>query len=300
MSEEFNASLDGMWNRLDSWMDTLVSNLPNIGVALVTFIAFYYLSGLIQRLLRKPLRKVTDQESVRMLIGKVISACVIGFGFLLALGILNLDTALKSILAGAGVAGLAVGLALQGTLANTFSGVFLAVKDVLNVGDWVESNGYAGMVEKITLRNTFLKEADNNVVVLPNKLVLENPFKNYGLTTKIRVILKCGVGYEEDLERVKDIASRAIHDRFHKGTDEVVEFYYEEFGGSSINFMMRFWVDAVEKMTALQARSESILTVKKAFDKHEINIPFPIRTLEIKSDTKAFVQKLAVNEYTEN
>ena len=294
MDEQVNASWEGMWNRLDTWLDTLVTNLPNIVMAIVAFIVFYYISVMVQRLVHKPLRRVTDQESVRMLIAKVISLAIVALGFILALGILNLDTALKSVLAGAGVAGLAVGLALQGTLANTFSGVFLAVKDIMNVGDWIESNGYAGTVEKITLRNTLLKEADNNIVVLPNKLVLENPFKNYGLTTKIRVILKCGIGYDEDLERVRDVATNAIHSRFHEGTEEQVEFYYSEFGGSSINFMMRFWVDAVENMTALQARSESILTVKKAFDEHDINIPFPIRTIDIKSDSRQFVQELSL------
>ena len=201
MDEQINSSWEQMWERLDGWIDTLITNLPNIALAVVVFIAFYWLSVFARRLMKRPLGKVTKQESVRILIVRVSSMVIIGLGFLLALGILNLDTALKSILAGAGVAGLAVGLALQGTLSNTFSGMYLAVKDILNIGDWVESNGYMGVVEKITLRNTFIKEPDNNLVILPNKMVLENPFKNYGLTTQIRVILECGIEYGEKGEK---------------------------------------------------------------------------------------------------
>ena len=293
MDEQINSSWDSMWGRLESWLDTLVTNLPNIALALVVFIGFYWLSVLVRRVVKRPLGKVTSQESVKILILRVSSIVIVGLGFLLALGIMNLDTALKSILAGAGVAGLAVGLALQGTLSNTFSGMYLAVKDILNIGDWVESNGFAGTVEKITLRNTMIKEPDNNIVVLPNKMVLENPFKNYGLTTQIRVILKCGIEYSADLESVKEIAINAIHERFHQGTEQEVEFYYDEFGDSSINFQMRFWVDAVEKMTILDARSESIMTLKKAFDENDINIPFPIRTLDIKDEGKTFVRSVA-------
>lgn len=283
MENQISTSWSKVIERLDTWLDTLVLNLPNMIMAIVIFAAFYWLGIKMQSWLKRPVRKLSSQRSVQNLIIRSVSLLVAAVGFLLALGVLNLDTVLKSLLAGAGVAGLAVGLALQGTLSNTFSGILLAVKEVINIGDWIESNGFSGKVERIELRNTWLREADNNIVVIPNKDVLENPFKNYGLTDQIRVILKCGVGYEEDLESVKSVAIKAINHRFHDGRDEEVEFYYEEFGGSSINFMLRFWVEAKEKLTILEARSESIITLKKAFDQEGINIPFPIRTLEVKS-----------------
>lgn len=292
MEDQINASWDQVWQRLDSWVDGLVTNLPNIVMAIVIFVFFYWLGLKMQKWLRGPVRRVTHQESVQNLIVRFASLLVAAIGFLLALGILNLDTVLKSLLAGAGVAGLAIGLALQGTLSNTFSGILLAVKDVINIGDWIESNGYAGKVEKIALRNTWIREADNNIVVIPNKDVLESPFKNYGLTERIRVILECGVGYEEDLEHVKQVAIDAVRDSFHTDVEEEVEFYYREFGGSSINFMMRFWVKATDKMTILSAHSESIIVLKKAFDAADINIPFPIRTLDIKSDNVDIVKDL--------
>ncbi|MEZ5023006.1 MAG: mechanosensitive ion channel family protein [Chitinophagales bacterium] len=281
ITDQAVSSWNNMLDRLAGWFDAAVTNLPNFILAMVVFGLTYWLSRNLQYWINKPLKRVVKQPSVRELISNFLAIIVIGIGLFLALGILNLDTVLKSLLAGAGVAGLAIGLALQGTLSNTFSGIFLAVKDIMNVGDFVETNGYSGSVVEIGLRNTKVKETDNNIVVIPNRMVLENPFKNYGLTDRVRVTLKCGVGYESDLEEVKNIAIDSIARRFPPQSPENIEFHYLEFGGSSIDFQMRFWVDAKEKLSRLEAHSEAMMLLKKAFDNHDINIPFPIRTLQM-------------------
>ena len=288
-----------MFERLEGWLDTLITNLPNIVLGLLVFIIFIWISRRVQWIIRKPLRRFVDDASVKHLIVRITAVIIIALGLLLTLGILNLDTALKSMLAGAGVAGLAVGFALQGTLSNTVSGIVLSLKKVINIGDWIETNGFAGRVERITLRNTSILERDNNIVVIPNNMILDNPFKNYSLTDRIRTIVECGVGYEEDLERVREVALKAIEDRFPQEHHEEIEFFYQEFGSSSINFVVRFWVEARENLTILGAKSEAIITLKKAFDKNDINIPFPIRTLDMR-DKDAFKEVLDVSNENEN
>ncbi|MDX1350981.1 MAG: mechanosensitive ion channel family protein [Putridiphycobacter sp.] len=279
MTDGVKSSWDEMINRVTGWLDTLIVNLPNVFIAAIIFIVAYWLSKNMQVWTNKLLKKRITQASVRNLLANVISIAVVALGLVLALGVLNLDTVLKSILAGAGVLGLAVGLALQGTLSNSFSGVFLAVKDIINVGDWVETNGYSGQVVEINLRSTKIKEADNNIIVIPNKMVVHNPFKNFGLTQRIRTIVKCGVSYDSDLEEVKALAIKSIKDNYPTEEGENIEFHYLEFGDSSINFQIRFWVDATAKLTALEAKSEAIMVIKKSFDKAGIDIPYPIRTL---------------------
>lgn len=285
MEEQITDQAISSWNnlldKLAGWFDALVTNLPNFILALLVFGLTFWLARNLKHWFDKPLKRLIKQPSVRELVANFISIVVIAMGLFLALGIMNLDTVLKSLLAGAGVAGLAIGLALQGTLSNTFSGIFLAVKDIMSVGDFVETNGYSGTVMEIGLRNTKVKETDNNIVVIPNSTVLENPFKNYGLTDRVRVTLKCGVGYESDLEEVMKIAKDSIAKRFPPQSPENIEFHYLEFGGSSIDFQMRFWVDAKEKLSRLEAHSEAMMLLKKAFDNHGINIPFPIRTLQM-------------------
>ena len=273
------SSWDNMLNRISTWIDSAILNLPNLLVAIIIFIISFWLSKNLQSWSNKALKRVIKQASIRGLISNVLSILIISFGLFLALGVLNLNEVLQSLLAGAGVAGLAIGLALQGTLANTFSGIFLAIKDVLNVGDWVETNGYAGRVIEIDLRNTKIKEADNNIVVIPNKLVLDSPFKNYGLTNRIRTSIECGVAYESDLRAVKEIGVNTIKKLFPPAKSEKIEFHYLNFGGSSIDFQIRFWVDATANLTSVESKSEAIIALKEAFDEHQIDIPYPIRTI---------------------
>ncbi len=279
MIEESKSAWGKLLDKLSGWLDTLILNLPNFLIASLIFILSYWIAKNLHGFTNKYLKKFLKQPSIRGLVANVVSVLFVVLGLMLALTILNLDGTLKSLLAGAGVAGLAISLALQGTLSNSFSGLFIAIKDEINVGDWIETNGFSGTVEKIDLRNTKVKEPDNNIVVIPNKMILDKPFKNFGLTKRIRCTINCGVAYESNLEKVKEIAIKTIEDTFPPSSDENIEFYYTDFGGSSIDFMLRFWVDATKKLTALQVKSVAIMKIKDTFDKNEINIPFPIRTL---------------------
>lgn len=279
MEEQFQLSLEKLSTKLSSWIDALILNLPNFLVATIVFTVAYLVSKKVQRWSDDILSKIVQQSSIRGLLSNIISIAVIVLGLLLALAILNLDGTLQSLLAGAGVAGLAISLALQGTLSNTFSGIFIAVKKELNVGDWVESNGFAGTVVAIDLRNTKIKESDNNVVVVPNKLIMDKPFKNYGLTKQIRATIHCGVSYDSDLAQVKAIAIKAVEALYPPNDDKNIEFFYTNFGDSSIDFFIRFWVDAKKKITALEVKSNAVMAIKEAFDDNGIEIPFPIRTV---------------------
>lgn len=273
------SSWNSMLDRLTNWVDIAILNLPNFIIALLIFIIALWLSKNLQNWSNKVLKRLIKEASVRNLISNVLSIIIIAIGLFIGLGILNLNEVLQSLLAGAGVAGLAVGLALQGTLTNTFSGIFLAIKDVLNIGDWVETNGYCGRVIEIDLRNTKIKESDNNIVVIPNQLVLENPFKNYGLTNRIRTSIECGVAYQSNLEEVKSVAVEAINKIFIPLSYEKIEFHYLNFGDSSIDFQLRFWVNATANLSALEAKSQAIIALKAAFDKNNIEIPYPVATI---------------------
>ncbi len=265
--------------KLVGWFDTLILNVPNMLVAVLLFWCSYWIASHLHSAVDKYLHKIIKQASIRTLIAQFVAFIIISIGIILALSVLNLDGALKSILAGAGVAGLAISLALQGTLSNTFSGIFLAIKKEVNIGDWLETNGYAGKVIDIDLRNTKIKEADNNIVVIPNKIILDNPFKNYGLTKRIRCTITCGVSYNSDLDEVKKVAVSSITQSFPAEPEFPIEFYYTKFGGSSIDFMIRFWVNGQKKLTALNVKSEAIKQMNNAFNRNDIIIPYPIRTL---------------------
>ena len=288
--DEFNIqdSIQGIWEKLGGWLDSLILNLPNFLLAVIVFILFVIIAKYIGRLFERITRRQIKQDSIRLMVVKVIKAIVILIGFFIALGLLNLDKVLTSVLAGAGVVGLAIGLALQGTLNNTFSGLILSFLPELQIGDWVETNGFAGTVTEINLRNIVIKQSDNNYVVIPNSKIIEEPFKNFSRTPRSRIFVNCGVGYESDLEMVRDLTLEVIKDHFPQRGNEEVEFLYQGFGDSSINYVVRFWADVTKNRDILVAQHKAIIAIKKAYDAKGVNIPFPIRTID-------FTNKLSIN-----
>ncbi|MBD3862009.1 mechanosensitive ion channel family protein [Olleya marilimosa] len=297
LSEAYNLLID----KLESWFNAIVSNIPNLILAIIVLIAAYFIAKYVNKYVTKLVSRKIQQNSITNMIGSLSSVVVVLAGLFLALGILNLSKTLTSLLAGAGVAGLAIGLALQGTLSNTFAGIVLSFRKKIQIGHWVETNGYSGEVIDINLKDFTIKEADNNMVIIPNKMILDNPMKNYTLTTKMRVFLECGVGYESDLDHVEQLTKQTICDTFDqiKSPDDV-EFYFTEYGGSSINYLCRFWIDAENALEKMRSKSKAIIEIKKAYDKENINIPFPIRTLQFDNKLSFDTPKETENSFSNN
>ena len=159
------------------------------------------------------------------------------------------------------------------------SGIFLSIRKPLHHGDIVKIKAYMGKVEEINLRDTVLKTFQGQMVIIPNKEVLQNPIENYTLLGKRRIDLTVGVSYGDDLEKVKKVTLNAV-----KGieglTDDEISMFYEEFGDSSINFVIRLWVNTTGQVEFLGVKSEAIMRIKNAYDENNIMIPFPIRTLD--------------------
>lgn len=266
--------------KLSGWGEAIILKVPNFLIAIIVFIIFWYIGKYTGKLISKYLLNRTGQESIKRIIARTSFIVIVIIGFFISLGILDLDKVLTSVLAGAGVIGLAIGLALQGTLNNTFSGVILSFLPNIQIGDWIESNDYSGRVIDINLRNVTIVQPENNLVLIPNSKIVEAPFKNYSRTTRARIILPVGVGYESDLEFVKELTMKVVAEHFEQKNNEEIELFFTEFGDSSINFVVRFWVDATDQREMSAEKSIAILAIKKAYNENDINIPFPIRTLD--------------------
>jgi small conductance mechanosensitive channel len=300
MENTISTAFSDLADKLQGWLSAIIQNIPNLILAIIVMAASYFVARYTRKIILKLVEARVPQKSIANIIAKISAVVVVIAGLFLALGILNLSKMLTSLLAGAGVAGLAIGLALQGTLSNTFAGVVISFRKRIQLGNWVETNGYSGEVIDVNLKEFVLKEADNNIVVIPNKMILENPLKNYSLTTKMRVAIECGVGYESDLDKVKSLTKKTVANAFEQvESADDVEFYYTEFGDSSINYLCRFWIDAESMLEKLHAKTTAIIEIKKAYDEAGINIPFPIRTLQF--DNKlSFEKPESLKEFSKN
>ena len=280
MKFSIQESLSKLWIKLEGWLDAMILKLPNIIMAILVMVAFYFIARGIRRLFKTVLLKRVSQVSIQEIISKVVFIVVLLIGFFMALGVLELDKVLTSILAGAGVIGLAIGLALQGTLSNTFGGLVLSFMPNIKINDFIEADGTAGFVDEISLSNIVLRRPDNNYVVIPNSKFIEGSFTNYSLSARSRIVVSCGVGYESNLQDVEDMTVSVIAKHFDQKNNEEVEFFYTEFGDSSINFIVRFWIDMVNSKQEHAARHIAVKLIKSTFNERKINIPFPIRTLD--------------------
>ena len=205
---------------------------------------------------------------------------------------MSLDKAVASMLAGAGLVGLAIGFAFQDLIINFISGVIIAFKQPFNQGDLIATKGYVGIVKKMNFRAVMMETADGKWVIIPNRVVLEDAIINYTYTGRRRVDLQVGISYNEDLEFVQQLTIETIKQLECIANNSSVEFYYEAFGDSSINFVTRFWINFEHSEASfLKARSEAIILIYKAFKKHNINIPFPIRTLDFGECTEISIKQ---------
>lgn len=281
-------------DKLNEWKDAFLLNLPNIAIAIAVLIAAYFASKSMTSVVEKLIGNRIKQRSVRNLMSRFASGVVILVGLYFAMTILKFDDTLKTIIGAAGVSGIVIGLALQGTLSNIISGVVLSFRNNLNIGNWVETTGFSGEVIDINLNYFVIKQADNNMVIIPNKTILDNPLKNYGLTNIMRIPITCGVDYGANLEEVKALTIKTIEATFDQQKfDKEVEFFFTEFADSSINFLCRFWIDGNKAVDELNAQSTAIIEIKKAFDAANINIPFPIRTIDFSNKLNLSQPKVA-------
>jgi small-conductance mechanosensitive channel len=266
--------------KLETWISTSIEMLPNILMAILVLVIFYALGKIIRKTVTSILDKTTNNKAIIHLLESIVGTIVILIGVFIALGILNLDGTVKSLLAGAGIIGLALGFAFQDIASNFISGMLLSIRHPFGIGDIIDTNGYYGTVVKMNLRNTVLLTPQGQRVFLPNKMVFESPFENYTSESRRRIDLSCGVSYGDDLEKAKKLAIQAVESINSYDTTRPVELYYNEFGDSSINYVIRFWVNFNTNNDFWNAQSDAIMAIKKLYDDEDIMIPFPIRTLD--------------------
>lgn len=277
---ELEEALSLLIKKLEIWMKQLILMLPNLFIALILLLVTFYVARQMRRFAEKLLPRISHSAALNNLFATMVQTGTLLLGIFFALNILKLDKTVTTMLAGVGIIGLALGFAFQDIAANFISGVIIAVRKPFGVGDVIETNDYFGTIERINMRTIDLRRVTGELVKVPNRKVFESVmvnFTHYGIR---RIDLKMGVSYAEDLERVQKIVKEAVTGIKGMIENREVDVLYDEFGDSSINFLVRFWIQYKRQTDYVHAKSEAIIKIKKAFDAGNIQIPFPIRTLD--------------------
>jgi small conductance mechanosensitive channel len=248
---------------------------------------FWGLSSVAKKLTASAVGRLTPNQQLVGLACRVARIAVVGAGLFFALGILELEKTVMSLLAGVGVIGVALGFAFQDIASNFMSGVLMAFRQPFALGDFIATGGHEGTVEAIDLRSTTLLRLDGVHVDVPNAQVFGNPLVNYTRRPPRRVEVAVGVAYGSDLKRVRQVCSEVVDGIDNVLADQPVQILFTGFGASSIDLVVRFWTDNSRPGGWLASQSELIERIHEHFGAAGIEIPFPIRTLDL---PKAHVQ----------
>lgn len=260
--------------------DFLASQGISVGLKILQALIIFFIGKWIARLLQKAIVKLLERQKIEpTLVGFVKNIAYIGmliFVILAALNVLGVQT--TSFVAVLGAAGFAVGLALQGGLANFAAGVLMLIFKPFKVGDYIEGAGTGGVVEEIQIFTTQLRTPDNKTIIVPNASFTAGNITNYSTKPTRRVDLVFGCSYQDDIFKVKRVLGEIVAGDTRVLADPAPQIVVLSLGDNSVNFAVRPWVKAEEYWDVYFDLTQA---VKVRFDEEGISIPFPQREVHI-------------------
>ena len=244
--------------------------------AIVIFVIGKLLAKVLSRTLGRAMRRAKTDEMLVKFVVNIAYAALLAFVILAALAQLGIQT--TSFIAILGAAGLAIGLALQGSLSNFAAGVMLIIFRPFKVGDFIEAAGTSGVVEEILIFSTKMKSPDNKQLYVPNGSILSGTIVNYSAKEQRRVDMVFGCGYGDDIKKAKALLEKIVADNPLVLDDPAATIGVLELGDNSVNFAVRPWVNTPDYW---DARFQITQAVKQGFDEAGISIPFPQRDVHL-------------------
>jgi len=235
-----------------------------------------WIAKALTNLMRRAMDKANLDSMLARFIGNLTYVALMTFVALAAINQLGVQT--TSFIAVIGAAGLAIGLALQGSLANLAAGVLIIIFRPYKVGDYIEGGGVAGTVEEVQIFTTVLKTPDNKTIIVPNAQVMGGTITNYSARTERRIDLVVGVGYDADLDKTRQVLTDILGEDQRILKEPAPLIGVVELADSSVNFVVRPWVSTADYWAVFFDLNERI---KKRFDAENITIPFPQRDVHI-------------------
>jgi len=256
------------------------------GLKVIAALAIFIIGRWIAKLVRGGIKRMMEKAKVEPIIVGFVSniayIALLAFVVVAALGQLGIQT--TSFIAILGAAGLAIGLALQGSLANFAAGFLMIIFRPFKVGDFIEGAGVAGVVEEIQVFTTTLKTGDNKIIIVPNAKLSGDNIINYSAQETRRVDMTVGVSYSADLSKVREVLLDIISKEVRILPEPAPLVAVAELADSSVNFVVRVWTKTGDYWGVKFDMTE---TIKNRFDAEGIGIPFPQRDIHIVSGALA-------------
>ncbi len=270
-----------------------VKLIPLLGISIAVLIITSIASKIVKLVLSKVLEKSHLRPSLQSLVLTLAGIGVWVLGSLIALTIVMPSLTPAKILAGLGLGSIAIGFAFQDIFENFLAGIMIMLRRTMRIGDFIECEGLLGKIEKINIRDTQIRQTDNQLIMVPNSLLFKNPV--YILTEQKarRFQVVCGVSYDTDLDKAEKIIKAAVEKVDLVKKSKGIDVFASEFNSSSVDFTIRWWAESKPR-DMHESRAMVIKSVKGALDKAGIEIPFPYITHTFKE--KVPMEKIELKE----
>ncbi len=229
----------------------------------------------------RAMKRSSLRPSLIDVLQKIIAVSIWIVGSLIAATVLFPNLTPAKLLAGLGVGSIAIGLAFKDIFENFLAGILILLREAMRLNDHIECEGVDGQVVKITIRDTYIRRTDGQLVLVPNALLFKNPVFILTDRPRRRVAILCGVAYGADIDTARSVIEKAVRSVESVECDQPVQVYAQAFGSSSIDFEITWWTGS-RPAEVRQSRDQVVTAVKKALDDAGIEIPFPHRTLTFK------------------
>lgn len=252
-----------IFEKLERWGQAIIKMLPNMALAVVIFVVFYLVAKLARRLVYKLSCKISDKQAISNLFAGVTYFIIMAVGLFSALEVLKLDKAVSSLLAGAGILGLALGFAFQDLTSNFISGIYITFRKPFDTGHVIETNGFTGTVEKIQFRSTTMRTSDGQHLIIPNKDIFQKPIINHSLTTERKIELHLLIPFAKEpapvLDDVVKTAMGVANQLKGNNVRKAPEVWFENIEGGNIKLMVSLWISNRTDVSFNKARHQLIL-----------------------------------------
>lgn len=267
--EDFNLDADQVQRMVDKGLELAMTYGPKLVLAILTLIVGLWLIKRVTAVADKHFT-ARAEPTLGKFVSNIFGVLLKTVLFISVISMVGIET--TSFIAVLGAAGLAVGLALQGSLSNFAGGVLILMFKPFKVGDLIEAQGFIATVKEIQIFNTILKTADNRIVIIPNGALSNGSLVNINKEDTRRVDFVFGIGYDDDIDKARSILQTLAENDSRVLKDPESVFVISELADSSVNFTVRLWVKTPDYWGVYFDMHEA---VKKSFDKQGISIPYP-------------------------
>lgn len=280
------AAITAAWNKIGGIIDSFIVMVPNILLALIVFIIFFFAARWLKLVVKRITRRHRQARNLGMVLGRLAQGTVILIGLFVALSIVIPTFRAGDLVQLLGISGVAIGFAFRDILQNFLAGILILLTEPFQLDDQIVFKDFEGTVENIQTRATTIRTYDGRRIVVPNSELFTNSVTVNTAFENRRLEYDIGIGYSDDIEEAKRLMLEAIYSIEGVLKDPAPDILVMELAESTVNIRVRWWIKPPRRADSLDARDKVLTAIKNKLTAHGIDLPYPTRQILFHDQTE--------------